>query len=337
MPDRIIHQRAPLYADLPTTEPVSVIVTNPLNQVIVDNELATQWAEGRYMYTVPVVDMSGVWEVVWDDGASVREAVMFSVGPAHPAEVTRFHLKTQVAAEVDNYHLGRVEDAYGNTLVDPTVLGGPGNYKGWWILVREGGAAIPRRVVEFSGNGFTIAPPFVNEITRGTSYLLTPIPPQEIDSHIRTTLNGLSEIARIEVHVPNIPVDSTGEQNEIPVPRGITHVHNVSIEDTEVPFGDWSMRSGRRLRFSSDTSGEFASIIGTRLAGFPQWEDSTLDFDSETVQARVVALAHSARARGQAQDDDEHLRRHLTAMDAYAMFRRFAAGRPYPGARAVID
>lgn len=337
MPDRIIHQSAMLYADLPTTGDVSVIVTNPLNQVIIDGELAEEWAEGRYRYQIPSVSMAGLWEVVWDNDNGVRQVTPFTVGPPGAAPVSRWDLKALIAARVHDYHIGRVEDAFGNTVVDPTVLGGAGNYRGWWLLIKEDGHTIPRRVTAFSGSAFTIQPPLTFPVARGTPYLLSPIPFDEIDTHLRTTMNGLGDIARIEVHVPNVPITTSGDVNEVYVPRGITHVHVLSIEDNDIPSHTWTMRSGRRLQFSSEVTGEFASLIGIRSAGFPQWEDSYLDFDSETIQARLAALLHAGRARGQAQDMEEHLRRHLTAMDEYMAFRRTGVGRPYPGAKAVID
>jgi hypothetical protein len=328
---------------VPTTE-VKVTVINPLDDVIVAAAPAISLPNYRWMYELTTVDMSGVWQVVWQVDDTPMETQTFTVGPPTLAGMTAFEARVQAVRRVEGDSvIGRVTDVSGETFIDETLLGGKGNYVGWWVLINEKASTLPRRVRSFSGSGMVVAPAFSVPPPPGTRYLLSPISPDEVDIAMRTAVSEVSDIARIEVHVPNIPLTTLStESRVIQVPRGITHVHSVSVGGLSIPLQGWNMQRGRQLNILGGASAEsgtqpFAAIIGIRPAGFSVWEDSILDFDSGTIIARVASLLHASRAGGQGADIDEHLRRQLAAMDEYQNLRSRAVGRPYPGSRLVID
>lgn len=340
MADRTVYQTADIYAHIPTEEVVTVTVVNPINQVIVDAQEATPLLEGRFHYRVHNVTMTGLWQAVWEYSAEENEPstqviTPFTVGPEDVASMTKFEVRAAVAQRTAETIEGEVFEALGHDFIDPRVVGGSGNYVKWWLLVNTRSIISPRRIHSFSGSGFVVQPEFEAPVMQGTPYIMMNESPYAIDRAVEQAISEVSDTARIQVHVPNIPI---GEGGTIIVPRGLRDIHQVLLGDgTEIPFNKWNTRSGRRLIIQGAGNAEFAQVIGTRPAGIPRWEDSRLDYDSGTIVARAASLIHAKNARGQGRDMNEHLRRQLAAYDEFEVGRRRASGRPYAGSRTVVD
>ena len=337
MADRVLNREATVYTTRFTSATgAAVTVINPRGEVVANNETPVEYSNGL-SYTIPIVDVPGIWRVEWYVAPTlVRDT--FSVGAEDAAEMTLFDLRAATARRVINEsHIGFVTQADGEILIDETAIGGHGSYKGWWITIDEPGPAKPHRVLQFTGSGFTCAPRF-DDVEPGTRYLLTPISPHETNLAVKSTMTELSSFARIPIRINGLePVEGTESGTfEVDIPYGISRVHNVIIDDEiALPGSGWVMRPGRKIFFSTDT--ELVSIEGIRDGTVPKWEDSYLDFDAGAVQARVAALLHASRAASQSMDEDENLRRQMAAMDEYMELRRRSTGRPQTGQRVVLD
>lgn len=346
MPDRAVGRSATIYADLPglEDEPVFVRVVDAGNVVQVENEPAVAYGDGRYSFTLDAsqVARSGVWETTWlgPNGDPTVEQE-FTVGPVSGAVATKYDLRILTARRLSEVNEEVVSQAMDGTLSSDTLLGGTDNYVGGWVLLGEGEveAGRPRRIRGFNGTALVLSSPFVNIPRRGTSFSIYRDPPTEIDKALKSAITDLSSSIKIPVRTGNISFETDGGGNFIiPVPNGFEYVNEIWHDNDEVDWDSWRLIPNRKILV--DAGAVLTSpvdIFGLRHAGYPVWDDSIIDHDVTAVVARASAYLHSTRAKGVATDPNEHLRRHLAALQEYEDNVRRTVGRIPANARRVIQ
>lgn len=347
MADRILNTTATLYVDFPGQESavVSVDLTNPVDELVRTAALCTHLSSGRYYWTETGLDTPGIWRADFSTDSGSTKSITFSVGERSTVPQTKWDLRTSIARRIDTVFDGVVMESDYDSLTDETLIGGAGNYIGWWITFHPDNKDLmgkPFRVRDFNGSSLVVAPTFPVNPPAGTPFTLSELSPREVDKAILDTFADLSGIARIPIALTTglTIVADEFDAFTITLPRTLDFVQSLYIDGAELAFDAWEMRNGRRLIITdtnANTKSTDVQIIGQRKATAPAWDDSFLDFDGSAIIPAAAATLHAARARGQGTDLADNLRRQLAAQDVAQRERRRVAGRNLSAARKVIE
>lgn len=346
MPDRLVNLPARLLADIPglTDEAVTVDVRDGAD-VHVSAGDAINLFTGRYQFDLDadMVVRQGQWVATWTcEAPATTYTQAFTVGPRPSAPISRFELRLLVGEAVGTAYDSTITDSDGEEIADDTIIGGPDNYRGWWVALDSPSidAGRFRRVTDYNGSSMTLSSPLGGVPVSQTRYALFDMDPRRIDKAIDVAISDLSAIGRVGVRYSDIAV----ADNVLNVPVGITWVtglwgEDVEGEEAEIPIANWEMLPGRRLRLATpafdDT--EAVTLTGIRPLSALVWDDSYLDIEPGPIVARARQHLHSTKAAGQGVDIDEHMRRQLAAENEYKDARRWVGGRARSGAMQVID
>lgn len=341
MADRVTGKVADLSADIrgKTDETILITITNPYGTDTETNQSTTGNGHGRYSYTTSnTLDIPGVWTATYLEGGSPVFVQEFSVGPRLGYARSLHDLRIDVVSRVEDVHEGYVLDADEKTISDPGLIGGAGDYQGWWIVPDpespDAGRAL--MVDSYNGSSLEVAQRFWTALTENDRYTLMDANPREVDRAIRTAVQDLLYLSRIPYTLSDIAVPSDGL---ITLPDYLTHVVDVWVPDSDVgsvPLANdsWSLQPGRTLYVDTDES--TVTVMVLSHAHVPLWEDSLVDIDPAVVIARAAHLLHANRAGSSTIDLDEHLRRQLAARDEYEQSRRSSVGRIPAGSRKIL-
>lgn len=341
MPDRIVGSPATLFADLSglSGEDVTVEVRDGAD-VHVHAGTATHLFGSRYRFdlTSDMVIRQGQWTATWLCVDPQRTHTQtFTVGRKPPAPITKFDLRMLVGEAVGEVYDSTVTVSDGEEIADDTLIGGPDNYRGWWVALdaTSDDAGLFKRVTNYNGSTMILSSPFGSESINGTRYALLDLDPRKIDKAIDVAIADLSEIGRVEMQLTDIAV----ADNILSVPTGMTWVTGLWNGDTEIPLADWSMLPGRRIKLADGTydDTESVTVIGIRSLSSLVWDDSYIDIEPGPIVARARQHLHSTMAAGAGVDIDEHMRRQLAAENEYQAARRWVGGRARSGAKQVIE
>lgn len=341
MPDRVLNRPATLTADIPglTDEAVTVEVRDGAD-VQVSDGTATNLFNGRYSFDLDatLILRQGVWVATWTcDSPATTYTQSFTVGRLPTAPVSKYELRLLIGEASGTAHDSAITDSDGEEIADDTLIGGPDNYRGWWVALAPPSidAGRYRRVVDYNGSSMILSSPLGAVPVSGTRYGLFDDDPRRIDKAIDVAISDLSAIGRVEVQLADIAV----ADNIISVPTGVTWVTGIWEDDVEIPLADWEMLPGRRIQLADGTydDTESVTLTGIRALSALVWDDSLLDIEPGPVIARARQHIHSGKAAGQGIDIDEHMRRQLAAENEYQAARRWVGGRARSGAKQVIE
>jgi hypothetical protein len=335
--DRELGRVATLTADLPGGDDtiIALTITDPFGTVLVNAVTVAGIGADRYVYTtVDPLTVAGIYQADWEYLTGRVITQLFTVGRQAIAGISKYMLRIQIASRVSDVMRGEVSSSDISSISDDSIIAGPERYNYWWFLLNpeHDDAGRRFRVTNYNGTALELSRHFITIPDVGESYALFRLDPREIDEAMAIAVNELAQQVRTEVRLEDITIDD----DLTTLPRGITHVSEIWADGVKLKPGDWLMRSGRRVGFTT-TPAEPVDLIGQREAGFPVWEDSIVETDPFTTVARASMLLHANRAGGAAIDPDEHLRRQLAAADDFERGRRTSVGRILPGSRAVLE
>lgn len=340
MADRVTGKAATITADIRglTDETVTITLSNPYGTAVATDASTTNNGHGRYSYTTPALTVPGIWTAEWSYNSSVVKTQDFSVGPRLGYARAVFDLRTDVARRVVGVHEGRVLESQSNSISDPTLYGGAGDYQGWWIVpdYESDDAGRALMVQEYNGSTLQVVPQFWAAMSENDRYILMEVHPAEVDRAIQVAVQDLTNLSRIQISLPAL----TLTDNLVTLPDHITHVTEVWVPDDDedlVRVGQtaWDTKPGRKLYV--DTEEDTVTVTVLANATVPLWDDSLVDIEPASVIARAAHLLHANRAGSSTIDLEEHLRRQLAARDEYEQSKRSGVGRIPPGSRKVID
>lgn len=329
MADLELGRRETVYVDAPDSLVEIIRVTDPHGNVV-DEDVVTNLGQGRFQYTLPssLLSTEGVWRLDWlTVGLNLVRSQRVTVGRRPLSAINKSQLRSQVARRVDLVHVGTVYAVQGDAIVDTTLLGGPRNYVGWWMVINDGPMrGMIRRVVAYNGSAMKLSSTFPQDITEGTTYTLMIVDPREVEEAINTAFADFMRISRAEVTIDNMVV----VDGVVQIPDYITHVSGVYDGTSQLDKQRWNMLPGRQLSITSQNSNDQLSSVtlnGMRNIAAPIWEFSTIDVEPQALIARAAFTLHANRAAGPGVDIKEHLRRQLAALNEQEQTMRRATAR----------
>jgi hypothetical protein len=338
--DRARGRAATLIVDIPglqDDDDVTISISDPAGTAIVTDEEAENVGGGRATFGVTAEQhvSAGVYVATWgvEDG-EVEQT--YTVGTQALSGMTRYDLRYQVAERATKAFACEVSSAGLSGIADHALIGGANNYVGWWVLMSPPSLemGLGRRVTGFNGSSLELHTSFVEAPSIGEPFVLMQASPRDVDRAIASALADLGATARIKFSVPDVAVD---EDFIFTAPRGFTHLSDLWVDDVQVSNLDWSLLPGRRVLVDGIDEDDLITVVGTRDAGIPVWDDSVLDIEPSPVIARAAMALHAMRAGGPGRDLDEHLRRQLAAQDEFERNHRRVAGRVATGSRRLIE
>lgn len=342
MADRITGRVATITADLPglTTETVTLTITDPYGVELVGDAATTGNGYGRYSYTTETaLTVPGEWSAEWVESSVVVRTDYFSVGPRLGYARSLADTRIDVARRVVTVYEGFVLDAEEKAVSDPGLIGGAGNYQGFWYVPDPDGDDRGRAflVETFNGNSLELSHEFWTVPSENDRFFLMDAHPREVTRAINVAVQDLLPLSRIQMTLPSIAIPTDGL---IDLPLNVSHVYEVWVEDDDeglvrLAQNLWDTKPGRRVFIDSEADNATIGVLAH--ASVPRWEDSLIDLDPAPVISRAAHLLHANRASSSTTDLDEHLRRQLAARDEYEQSKRSSVGRIPPGARKIID
>lgn len=306
-------------------------------------------ALGRVVETVPVETLApskhratfaapggprldGIWHVRWSNGMDTA----FTVGD-EPG-MTHHEVLIGAISEVSDIAHGQVMQAQGQVITDLSLLGGPGDFVGCFLIPGVGSNAVGRRfrIESYNGSVLTLTEPVEGLLREGDRFTISEIDPYEVEFELREAYVMFAPMAR----VPVVAEALVPENTTIPVPEGWTDVAEVwaNLDDgTEqrLRYHEWDTRPRHRLNVPRHHKIVSFTIRGIRDGAIPQWADSIVDFPGGVVAATVASTLLANRARGRATDPDDSFQRHQFSFQRSAAMLRNWAGRIPNGARRV--
>lgn len=341
MADLELGRRETVYVDAPDSLVEIIRVTDP-HGTVVDEGVVTGLGQGRFEYTLPssLLDTEGVWKLDWlTIGLNLVRSQRVTVGRRPLSAISKAQLRSQVARRVDLVHVGTVYAVQDDAIVDTTLMGGPNNYIGWWLVINEGPMrGMTRRVIQYNASAMKLSSTFPQDVAEGTSYTLMRLDPREVDEAINTAFADFMRISRAEVTVDGVAIVG----GTVQIPEYITHVSGLFNGSAMINKQQWSMLPGRRIEINEDylnTNSDVSSVSinGMRNIAAPVWEFSTIDVEPQALIARAAFTLHANRAAGPGVDIKEHLRRQLAALNEQEQTMRRATARLSGSSIRVIE
>jgi hypothetical protein len=332
-----------VVADLPGAEGVVVTVHDSLGEEVTGLS-ASLLGGNRFAVTVPAsrVTVPGLWEVTFQRGSLQRVIPAFVGNPTPVPMLTLYDLLAQVASHHAPVIEGEIHDVSvdGTEIRDDNLPGGSDTWVQHHLVIHPeddlANGLVSRVVSSSVGGTLTLVSPFPAPVVPGTRYILLEIAPSEVLRAIRSTVAEYTNLARVRLDAPGLPVTAPAgaERGEVRIPSGFTHIYEVHVADGLLPDDAWAPAPGRRLWVP-------AGVEEILLRGFgpltpPIQPHSRLPVEPLSLVSLASVFLHAARSRGPGIDVEEHLRRLMVALQVADGSLHRLVGRVPHGAVAVL-
>lgn len=336
MADRSQYQPITVSLHLPGAAGIDeAILIDALGQVAVMAPVESV-APSRFRATFPAPEgdiLDGLWKVVWGDEVATTE---FTIGDGHGMTYHQVFL-AGISEVTDTVH-GKVDQIQGQGLIDLGLVGGPGDFRGGYLLPAPPslGAGERFRIDDYNGGMLTLIDPVDGLIRAGDRYVITGVDPFEVRAVLDAAYALISPMARPKVVAEHLIPDG----DKLTLPAGWSDVYEIWVsgksgEERTLRFDEWSVLPRNRLRVPRSHQIQSFTVYGVREGRTPVWADSISDFPGGAVSSFVAAMLEQHRARGQATDPDAYLQRAQATLQRHGAMLRNWSGRVPNGSRSL--